>query len=153
MKDKSEKRPSTKSPEQKVPVTYQAQGGPLHAVAHPVRVQPLDAPPKIARSKSIHPRRLLPFVAEGQERGFHSLNTRANVHRPEDAGQDIQIVLNTPLTQLAQTGNAGNVGEPSVSVNGEVVFYTGNWYAAVSTDGGNTFKFIDPNSMAQPTDP
>jgi hypothetical protein len=153
MKDKSDKRSSAKSPEQKVPATYQAQGGPVRAAAHPVRVQPLDAPPKIARSKSIHPRRLLPFVAEGQERGFHSLNTRAIVHRPEDAGQDIQIVLNTPLTQLAQTGNAGNVGEPSVSVNGDVVFYTGNWYAAVSTDGGNTFKFIDPNSMAQPTDP
>jgi hypothetical protein len=153
MKDKSEKRSLAKSPEKKTPVAYEAQGGAVGAAPRSVRVQHLDAPPKIARSKSIHPRRLLPFVAEGQERGFHSLNTRAIIHRAEDAGQDIQIVLNTPLTQLAQTGNAGNVGEPSVSVNGEVVFYTGNWYAAVSTDGGNSFKFIDPNSMAQPADP
>jgi hypothetical protein len=62
-------------------------------------------------------------------------------------------VLNTPLTQPAQNQTSSNVGEPSVSANGDVVFFTGNWYASVSTDGGNTFKFIDPNSMAQPDDP
>jgi hypothetical protein len=31
-----------------------------------------------------------------------------------------------------------------VATNGDVVFYTGNWYAAVSLDGGNTFQFVDP---------
>jgi hypothetical protein len=153
MKDNSEKRSSGKLRPRKATVTYEAQGGPVRAQIRSVHVQPMDAPPKIARSKSIHPRRLLPFVAEGQEREKHSLDTRAIIHHAEDAGQDIQIVLNTPLTQPGQTGNAGNVGEPSVSVNGDVVLYTGNWYAAVSTDGGTTFKFIDPNSMAQPTDP
>ena len=33
---------------------------------------------------------------------------------------------------------------PGTATNGSVVFYTGNWYAAVATDGGKTFKFIDP---------
>jgi hypothetical protein len=29
-------------------------------------------------------------------------------------------------------------------MNGNVVFYTGNWYAALSSDGGNTFQYVDP---------
>jgi hypothetical protein len=133
-KKKSGNRPATKKPS----ASQRTQSSAVPAVARPVRVQHLDAPPRITRPKSIHPRRLLPFVAEGQERPFHSLNTRAIIHPPRAAGQDIQIVLNTPLTQ---------------SVNGDVVFYTGNWYAAISVDGGKTFKFIDPNSMAEPNDP
>jgi hypothetical protein len=153
MKDNSKKKSGTKPPGKKAAVTYKAQGGAVRAAARPVRVQHLDAPPRITKPKTIHPRHLLPFVAEGQERPFHSLNTRAIIHRAEDAGQDVQIVLNTPLTQPAQNRTAANVGEPSVSVNGDVVFYTGNWYAAVSVDGGKTFKFIDPNNMAQANDP
>ena len=121
--------------------------------AQPVQVRHLDVPPKIDRPKRIHSRRLLPFVREGQERPFHSLNARAIIHEAAGPGQDIQVVLNTELRQPGQNDVAGNVGEPSVSINKDVVFYTGNWYAAVSTDGGRTFKFIDPNNMAQPTDP
>jgi hypothetical protein len=38
-----------------------------------------------------------------------------------------------------------------VATNGQVVFYTGNWYAAVSTDGGATFRFVDPfNAFPDP---
>jgi hypothetical protein len=81
------------------------------------------------------------------------MSTRAVIHRPQDAAPDIQIVLNTPLPQPAQNRTASNVGEPSLALNGDVVFFTGNWYAAVSVDGGASFQFIDPNSMAQPNDP
>jgi hypothetical protein len=125
----------------------------LRAAAAPVQVRYLDAPRKITKPKSIHPRRLLPFVVEGQERPFHSLNTRAIIHQTLDAARDLQITLNTTISQPGQNHTASNVGEPSLSANGDVVFYTGNWYAALSVDGGNTFSFIDPNSFAQPTDP
>jgi hypothetical protein len=128
-------------------------GIPLQAAARPVQVRHLDAPPKFEKAKSIHPRRLLPFVAEGQERPFHSLNTRAIIHRTLDTAQDLVITLNTTIPQPAQNHTASNVDEPSLSTNGSVVFYTGNWYAALSVDGGSTFSFIDPNSFAQPTDP
>jgi hypothetical protein len=153
MKDPSGKKLGTQSAGKKASGVPKTGGAASHAATRSVEVHHLDAPPRIAKPKSIHPRHLLPFVAEGEERQFHSLNTRAIIHRAEDAAQDIQIVLNTPLTQPAQNRTASNVGEPSVSVKGEVVFYTGNWYAAVSVDGGNTFKFIDPNAMAQPDDP
>lgn len=125
----------------------------LRATPRPVQVRYLDSPRKITRAKSIHPRRLLPFVAEGQERPFHSLNTRAIIHQAQDTAQDVQIMLNTTMPEPGRNHTASNVGEPSLSVNGDVVFYTGNWYAALSTDGGNTFSFVDPNTFAQPNDP
>jgi hypothetical protein len=151
MKEKPGKKSGTKSPSKISGV--EAQGGAMRVVARPVRVSHLDSPPKIDRPKSIHPRRLLPFVAEGQERQFHSLNARAIINSLRDDAQEIQIALNTPLPQPALSRTASNVGEPSVSVNGNVVFFTGNWYAALSVDAGKTFKFIDPNSMAQSDDP
>ena len=125
----------------------------LRAGTKAVQVRQLDAPPRIQQPKPIHARRRPPLVREGVERLFHSLNTRAIIHQVEAPGQDINIILNTPLTEPGQNGMAGAVGEPSCSINGDVVFYTGNWYAAVSADGGKTFKFIDPNNMAQPNDP
>lgn len=119
----------------------------------PVKVRHLAVPPRITKPKRIHARRVLPFVPEGKERDFHSLNTRAIIHSAAAAQPDIQVLLNTPIPEPGQQSTASNVGEPSVSANGQVVFFTGNWYAAVSVDGGNTFRFIDPNSLARPGDP
>ncbi len=153
MKDRSEKQSTAKPTGKKAAGVRSAGGSTLRADTRSVQIRHLDAPPRITKPKSIHSRRLLPFVAEGKEREFHSLDTRAIIHRPEDAGQDVQIVVNTPLLQPSHNRTSSNVGEPSVSANGDVVFCTGNWYAAISTDGGNVFKFIDPNSMAQPDDP
>jgi hypothetical protein len=150
MKDDSKKKPGAKPPAR---TAHHKASGATSADVRAVEVRHLSTPPRIIRPKRIHARRLLPFVPEGSERHFHSLNTRAVIHRRDDATPDIKVALNSPLTQPAQNRTASNVGEPSVSINGDVVFYTGNWYAAVSVDGGQTFKFIDPNSMAQPNDP
>ena len=60
------------------------------------------------------------------------------------ATDDLAIVRNTPLVQPGQQKLAANVDEPSAAINGDVVVYTGNWYAARSVDGGQTFDFIDP---------
>ncbi len=145
-----EKLPAKRS--SRVPRPREA-GIALRAAAQPVQVRYLNAPQKITRPKTIHPRRLLPFIAEGQERTFHSLNTRAVIHQAQDVAQDLQIALNMTIPQPGQRQTASNVGEPSLSVNGDIVFYTGNWYAALSVDGGKIFSFIDPNSFAQPKDP
>jgi hypothetical protein len=118
-----------------------------------VQVRHENIPPKITRPKRIHPRRLLPFVAEGRERGVHSLSPRAFIALRADVAPDVRVALNTPLTQPAQNRTSSNVNEPSVSAVDDVVFYTGNWYASISTDGGQTFQFIDPTSVQQPDDP
>ena len=57
---------------------------------------------------------------------------------------DLVIALQTELDSAADNGTASQVCEPSAAVNGDVVFYTGNWFAAVSMDGGLTFKYLDP---------
>ena len=60
------------------------------------------------------------------------------------AAGPLVIVRESALTQAAAQSTAGNVGEPSVAVNGNIVLYTGNWYAAVSSNSGATFRFMDP---------
>lgn len=48
------------------------------------------------------------------------------------------------LDDTETNDNTSRVDEPSVGMNGRVVFYTGNWYAAVSGDYGKTFSYINP---------
>lgn len=121
-----------------------------------IQVDQLAKPPTISKPKRIHSRHLLPLVREGVEREFHSQSnegflrplTMAMPHTvmPLAASDELAIVTNTELQKVADQRTASNVGEPSVAMNGNVVFFTGNWYAAISSDGGKTFKFIDPNS-------
>jgi hypothetical protein len=43
-------------------------------------------------------------------------------------------------------GNSG-VDEPSTANDGNVVLYTGNWYAAMSTDSGHSFTYVNPYTL------
>ncbi len=44
--------------------------------------------------------------------------------------------------------NSSSIAEPSGgATGGDVVFMSGNWFAAYSTDGGNSFKRLDPTSI------
>ncbi len=47
---------------------------------------------------------------------------------------------------VSPTVYRSQVGEPSLGQKDNTVFYTGNWYAARSTDGGTTWKYVDPFS-------
>src|SRR5205085_2617638 len=114
-----------------------------------IEVKHLVKPPTFIKPKKIHPRHLLPMVREGLERGFHSQSSEVLLRplamaAPMAATNEISLVTNVELTKAAQQQTASSVGEPSVAINGNVVFYTGNWYAAVSSNGGKTFRFIDP---------
>jgi hypothetical protein len=133
----------------------------LHRSAvHPVQVKHVDVPPKYIKPKRIHPRRVLPLIREGAERGFHSSTLPTALRRsfalagaPGAEVGEVVLLTNTALTSPGTQQTASNVGEPSVAVNGQVVVYSGNWYSAVSTDGGATFKFIDPATAFQASDP
>ncbi len=125
-----------------------------------VLVAHLQTPPTFEKPKRVHPRRMLPLIREGAERNFHSTWREANYLAPRalaaptlDASQDVALFTNTALTQAATQRTASNVDEPSVAMNGSVVFYTGNWYAAVSSDGGKTFQYVDPASAFAASDP
>lgn len=47
--------------------------------------------------------------------------------------------------------NRSTVGEPSLANMGNTIFYTGNWYAAISTDGGQSFGYVNPATTLNPT--
>src|SRR5438552_3539662 len=97
-------------------------------------VRPLDSAAKIERPRPIHQRRLLPRVKEGTERNVHSATPRLSLDRstPMAAGQDVVLMRNTALTDPGTKSSASSVGEPSTAMgSNNVVFYTGNWYAAI----------------------
>jgi hypothetical protein len=126
----------------------------------PAQVRHLAAPPKFEKPKRIHLRRVLPRVREGAERHFHSTTMRAAIARPlaaavprRAATDELALVTNGELTGPAQQDTASNVGEPSTAIHGKLVFYTGNWYAAISSDGGNTFQYLDPATVFKQFDP
>jgi hypothetical protein len=58
-------------------------------------------------------------------------------------------VSNPPGPGVPQGGkrNPNDIDEPSVSNNGRVVFYTGNWYASESNDSGDTWTFVNPMTI------
>jgi hypothetical protein len=119
-------------------------------------VETLEEPPKLGPAKrKIHRRRVLPEVVVGAEVMDLNPSPRANFGGAlplaamaglEAATDNVVLVKNTELGRVADNNTASNVGEPSVASNGQVVFYTGNWYAAISVDGGDTFRFVNPNS-------
>jgi hypothetical protein len=128
----------------------------------PLQVRHLAQAPKFVKPKRIHPRRVLPLIREGVEREFHSETAQAllesyqPMHMAVPAAPvlgNLVMTVNTELTSPTQQETASNVGEPSVAANEQVVVYTGNWYAAVSSDGGTTFKYIDPATAFKASDP
>ncbi|TME15088.1 MAG: hypothetical protein E6I63_10905 [Chloroflexi bacterium] len=55
-----------------------------------------------------------------------------------------QTLFRTSALSSAAIPTKDTILEPSVSNNQNVVFYTANWSAAVSTDAGATFTYINP---------
>lgn len=124
----------------------------------------LDRVRRIERRKQIHPRRLMPRVPTGQWRsdpnptGALALDEQGvrrdaltGVATPLAATDAITLVRNIQLSDVATADTASHVCEPSVAVNGDIVFYTGNWFASISLDGGQTFRYVDPeNSFPDP---
>jgi hypothetical protein len=109
------------------------------------------------RRDEIHPRKNIPKVKRGPQvmdmlptsplsfEDTVSLASLAEIKRsPLTPTDTITLVKNVQLNDVATADTASHVCEPSAAINGNVVFYTGNWFAAVSVDGGTTFKFVDP---------
>ena len=99
----------------------------------------------------LHSRRHIPIVPVGPE--VPDTTPTAPLAHPGpsafpqsrgSAPDDLVIAQQTFLDSAADNGTASQVCEPSAAANEDVVFYTGNWFAAVSLDGGRTFQYIDP---------
>ncbi len=61
------------------------------------------------------------------------------------APNDMVVFRQHDMTNAeAPAGQRSNVLEPSTISVGNAVFYTANWFAARSTDGGQTFTYVSP---------
>ena len=63
---------------------------------------------------------------------------------PMAATDTITLTKNVQLADVATADTASHVCEPSTAINGTVIFYTGNWFAAVSVNGGTSFLYVNP---------
>ena len=113
-----------------------------------------------ARNKdTIHPRKMIPKAPVGKKVGdarptmalaFEEAVPAAALRRmrtaPMTPSDTVTLKKNVQLNDVATADTASHVCEPSAALNGDVIFYTGNWFAALSIDGGDTFRFVDPFS-------
>ncbi len=63
---------------------------------------------------------------------------------PVRVSDDLLLRTKTELTSPAVQQLSSHVGCPTAAINGQVVLWAGNWYAAKSSDGGTTFGYMDP---------
>lgn len=61
-----------------------------------------------------------------------------------EAANDFTYGIVHDLTPTEASGNRSVIDEPSVANVGNTVFYSGNWYAARSSDGGQSFTYVSP---------
>lgn len=126
--------------------------------AMPAVTKLLKRPARVQRPKRVHPRHFPHRVVEGEERAVYSdtaplafvAKRLAKTPAALGAADDIVLVQETELADPGARNTAGSVGEPSVAVKGDTVLYTGNWYAALSTDGGGQFRFLNPHAFDTP---
>ncbi|MBR1033884.1 hypothetical protein [Bradyrhizobium liaoningense] len=69
------------------------------------------------------------------------------------AAPAVQLVINRELSDVETNNFTSVISEPSVAVRGNEILYTANWFSAFSTDGGQTFTYVDPAaSFPEPAD-
>jgi len=61
------------------------------------------------------------------------------------ASTDFRVFLETGVSNLPAFYSSA-APEPSVATHDQTVFVTGNWYAALSTNGGVSFNYVDPST-------
>lgn len=64
----------------------------------------------------------------------------------------IVFYKNIGLSDAHTGGSTSTVGEPNVANNGDRIFFSGNWYATKSLDGGGNWDAISPYSTLPPAD-
>ncbi len=56
----------------------------------------------------------------------------------------VRLVRNVALGDAATSTQTSNIDEPTTAMSGDNVFYTGNWFASLSTNGGTSWSLVDP---------
>ncbi len=107
-----------------------------------------------APPKELEPNKDKPYqVPDGPKRGdMKPESTEFKIEKIHErgggGGADDPVVFGTyNAFGTTVTGVSATAADMSVARNGDVVLVSGNWYAALSTDGGNTFTGLDPTTI------
>jgi hypothetical protein len=106
----------------------------------------------------IHPRKVIPKIKVGAKRKDLvptqsmelekevTLTAMAKSKGPTAMAltDSVTFSKNVQLADVATADTASHVCEPSTAKNGNVIFYSGNWFAALSINGGTSFSYINP---------
>ncbi len=83
------------------------------------------------------------FAPEGPLPGTESVMERRRAMEPQ-LPETVRILRNVTTPAVFPAGYGSNVMESSVATEGKNAFFTGNWFAARSINGGSTWTFVDP---------
>lgn len=61
-----------------------------------------------------------------------------------DGRSSVILHVNSTSSNPAPVNYRSEVAEPAVAASGDRVFYTANWFAATSSNGGADFSFVNP---------
>ena len=91
------------------------------------------------------PHRHRPLESDGKALPAAPWMPPTSLGLPDKVDADaFEIRTNTNPTTAAPIGFASTVPEPSVAAGHDYVFYTANWWAAASTDGGALWTYVNP---------
>jgi hypothetical protein len=126
--------------------------------AYEVKLEYLSEAPVVERPTSSKPRHRPPPVLQGALVQDDNPSPAISFDSPQMFGDmllgqvdpnELVIERQQDITTLSGRNMSSQINEPSAAMNGNLVFYTGNWYASISTDGGATFRFVDPFNQLQ----
>jgi hypothetical protein len=133
-------------------------GTSLTALAKPVKVSGKQFPAIDIPGEDPNERNLdkVPLVPEGPKRGTLSPEVKATsllklTSDPDEArgaaGGENPVIFGTDTPFGKQVTFSGIPPDMSGAVSDNIVFLTGNTFAALSTDGGNSFTALNPTTI------
>ncbi|MBI1925081.1 hypothetical protein HYR99_12635 [Candidatus Poribacteria bacterium] len=135
----------------------QVRAGEVFIVPHPAVQGPLlKQPPQLTSAQRFrleqaldrtHGRIIVPVAPNVRPEDIQPTSPETSPAQVEPlAPGDFRFFQNSALLDTATANSTSVINEPSLGVNENAVFWTGNWYAAVSSDDGQTFSYIDPST-------
>jgi hypothetical protein len=85
-------------------------------------------------------------ITEINVNGYNGITTTATSQLRSNSLSHLPLQVSINRIVSPSSSSRSIVNEPSVANKDNLVFYTGNWYASRSVDGGLTWTYIDPTS-------
>jgi hypothetical protein len=121
-------------------------------VAPPADGLDVPPPPRALRREPTH---WLPPIPVAPPNGIPQPQSPETIpHQPGQqvvtAPGDFTLFMNRAVTPVG--ASTSTIGEPSVAINRDIAFCTGNWYAALSEDSGMTWTYVNPSTRFPASD-